>query len=97
MSYRLILTPEAQQDIESILLYTLRQWGEQQIGAYSALLNNALLVLQDNPDMGRNRAELYTGCRSYRVAQHIIYYVVHDNDIHVARVLHIRMDPQRHI
>lgn len=92
-----MLSPEAKSDIESILLYTLQQWGERQFDIYSSTLNAALFALQDNPDRGRSRPELYAGCRSYRAAQHIIYYAVHGDEVHVARVLHIRMDPQRHL
>jgi toxin ParE1/3/4 len=94
---RLILSPEAQDDIADILLYTLQIWGEEQQDRYAALLDKGLLFMTDNPEIGRGRPELYLGCRSYRIREHIVYYAVKGGDINVARVLHSRMDAKRYL
>ena len=93
----LILAPEAQDDIEQILLYTLLTWGEAQQDAYATALERGLSLIGDNPEIGRSRSELYPGCRSYRVRQHIVYYAVSGEAINISRVLHVRMDAKRHL
>lgn len=94
---RIILSPEALDDIADVLLYTLQEWGETQQTTYAAALDKGLSRLLDKPDLGRGRPELYEGCRSYRINQHIVYYAVKGEDINVSRVLHVRMDAQRHL
>ena len=94
---RLILSPAAQDDITDILLYTLQTWGEEQMDVYAASLDKGLMLLINKPDIGRSRPELYSGCRSYRIREHVVYYAVHDEDINVARILHGRMDAKRHL
>jgi toxin ParE1/3/4 len=93
---RVILSLEAQDDITNILLYTLQTWGAEQQDAYAALLDRGLLFIMENPDIGRSRSELYPGCRSYRIREHIVYYAVQGEDINIARVLHGRIDTKRY-
>ncbi len=94
---RLLLSPAAQDDLADILLYTLQAWGEEQQDTYATLLDGGLLRISDNPEIGRSRPELYSDCRSYRIREHIVYYAVRGQDIHVSRVLHVRMDAKRHL
>jgi toxin ParE1/3/4 len=94
---RLTLAPEAQADIEDILLYTLQTWGEEQQDKYAAALDKGFSLLQEDPEIGRGRPELYRGCRSYRIREHIVYYAVSGEDINISRVLHVRMDARRHL
>jgi toxin ParE1/3/4 len=93
---RLILSPEAQDDINDILLYTLQMWGEEQLDQYAAQIDKGLSLITDSPGIGRSQPQLYADCRSYRIREHIVYYAVKGNDINVARVLHVRMDAKRH-
>lgn len=91
----LVLSPEALSDIADILLYTLQRWGEQQQDQYAAALDQGLALIQQNPEMGRSRPDLFPGCRSYRVREHIVYYALRDESVTVFRVLHGRMDARR--
>lgn len=92
----LILSPEAQSDIADILLYTMERWGEEQLERYAATFDAGLLLIQENPEIGRMRSELFPGCRSYRVREHIVYYAARDEAVVVFRVPHGRMDATRH-
>ena len=56
--YRLILSPKAQQDVESILQYTVEQWGEKQISIYSDKLSAALETIEGNPASGHASSDL---------------------------------------
>ena len=48
----LILSPQAEEDFAGILQYTFETWGETQTYAYRAILDNSLLVIQKNPQIG---------------------------------------------
>lgn len=93
----IILTPEAQHDLADILLYTVQRWGEEQQDRYAAALEQGMALLGENPTIGRPRPELFRGCRSYRVREHILYYVLRDETVVIIRVLHGRMDALRHL
>jgi toxin ParE1/3/4 len=93
----ILLSPEAQSDVADILLYTLQRWGEEQLDRYAAALDHSLQLIADNPELGRARPELFTGCRSLRVREHIVYYALRDATVVVFRVLHGRMDAIRYL
>ena len=50
-------------------------------------------MLRDHPRIGRLRDDLFPGCRSVQVEQHVIYYdLPDDTTIFVRRILHARRD-----
>lgn len=91
-SRKLRLTPEARTDVRDIRRYTARRWGTQQRDAYHATLDRALRVLLDHPELGRSRDDLYLGCRSLPVGQHVVFYYLTDDEIVIDRVLHSSQD-----
>jgi len=93
----LILSPQAEEDFTDILQYTLDTWGEAQTYAYRAILDKALLAIQQYPQIGPVRSELSAEHRFFPAGRHIIIYRVRDNAIYVSRILHERMDITRHI
>ncbi len=94
---RLILAPEALDDLEAILLYTLQKWGDDQQDRYADAIEKGLSVLLDHPTIGRNRPEILAGCRSYRIREHIVYYAIEGEEVRIARILHGRMDALRYL
>lgn len=64
----------AQIQLSDILLYTEREWGEEQRMLYSRRLIDIMGMLADTPDIGRRRDDLSAGLRSYPVDSHVIYY-----------------------
>lgn len=91
-SHRLILTPEAEDDIRSILEYTLVTWGERQHDRYARRIAVTLGDLARFPYLGRSRDELAPGLRSHPVGEHVVYYRVEPVSITILRVLHRNMD-----
>jgi toxin ParE1/3/4 len=88
------LTPEAEDDYKSILLYTDQTWGEDQVAIYWARILQTLESLRDHPLLGHQRDDLFPGCHSVRVAQHVIYYrQPPPHRIEVVRILHVRQAP----
>ncbi|WP_409530440.1 type II toxin-antitoxin system RelE/ParE family toxin [Shinella sp.] len=48
---------------------------------------HVLELISENPALGRARAELAEGLRSFPYREHLVFYAVHDNAILVVRVL----------
>ena len=87
------LSREADRDVLDILLYTRRAWGAKQQATYETVMIQALEMLSQHPQAGRPRDDLFPGCRSIQVEQHIMYY--HQPkaaEIVVRRILHRRQD-----
>jgi len=91
------LTVAAEQDYAGILRYTLQTWGKEQYNKYRLLLRKALNSIADRPALGKRRDELRSGCLSYQVGRHVIFYRCADRGIEIIRILHDSMDTQRHI
>lgn len=92
-----IFAPEASDDMQDILQYTLETWGALQMDKYADLLERALQMLAGSPGLGRGRDDLYPGCQCYQAGSHCIYYDVRSKTLRVARILHMRMDATRHL
>ncbi|MBI2421400.1 MAG: type II toxin-antitoxin system RelE/ParE family toxin [Candidatus Hydrogenedentes bacterium] len=80
----------AQDDLAGIRVYTKREFGQAQADRYNRLLIQALMDIEKNPERpgSKDREELASGFRSYRVAlsikrsgtgmlksHHIVFYV----------------------
>lgn len=94
---RLTITPAARQDLQDVLAYTERRWGNDQRRAYRTRLQNGMRSLTDFPERGAARDDLFTGCRILTIEQHIALYHVTDRAIVVGRILHVRQNPSDHI
>lgn len=94
---RLILSPRAERDVAALQAFSEQRWGSDQRLRYEAQIDQALGDLTRFPDLGRPRANFTPELRGLRVGEHVIYYK-HDNEaITVFRILHRRMDPERHL
>ena len=94
---RLVLSPNARQDLSDILVYTEQQWGKAQRADTRTAIDRGLRELQQYPEFGRAREELRPGLRSLQVRQHVIYYRIQPSGIRVDRILHESMDAPRHL
>lgn len=94
--YSLEITPEADDDLVSILNYTQQTWGEEQANRYEAHLMRALDFVRRHPYAARLRSELSPSVRSHLVQgrRHIVYFRIDDNVVSVLRILHVRMNPE---
>ena len=92
-----VLTSEAEADINDILLFTWQQWGEDQRDRYDAALDQGITTLADFPEMGARMPWIFPGCRVRPVERHVLYYRILGDVIEVVRILHERADPSRHV
>lgn len=83
------LTRKAAEDILAIFTAGVRQFGLAQAEKYHAGLEQAFLLLADNPELARNRQEISPPVRVYPYGSHLIIYLVEENrDILIVRVRH---------
>ncbi len=94
-NYRLTL--DAQSDLIDIRRFTLKKWGEGQSKNYLSDLKNTIQMLAQTPLAGKHRPEVAKHVYSFPCASHIIYYVVHQQQLVVFGILHQRMVPVKHL
>lgn len=93
-----VLVPAAEADIDEALLNTRAKWGDRKLEEYAELIEEALVVLTENPRAGRRRPDIDDGAWSYRIAQpgrrarHTFVYEVIDDTAYVYGLLYDGMD-----
>lgn len=91
------LRPKAIADLEGIWEYTVDTWGEEQAERYVRLINESFREIADNPSLGRPCDAIRNGYRKRGVSRHVIFYRTIDGGVDVVRILHERMDVDRHL
>jgi toxin ParE1/3/4 len=94
---RAVLSPLARADIERIWDYAAEQWEVEQAESYIQQIGSAIAFLAEHPARGRRCDEIKVGYWKYRVGSHLLFYRVHSSEIDIVRVLHQRMDTDRHL
>ena len=87
---RVLLTPEADDDLKDIRAYSMEQWGSDQADQYETLLFSKLALLEQNPQLGVSPPGMGPGVRVLRIEQHNALYRVESDRILVLRVVHVR-------
>lgn len=86
------LARAAAADLLEIVSYTNKTWGPVQARRYRDELDLALQHLALAPEKGRTRDAIVPGMRSFRVAEHVAFYIQRKRAILIVRILHPRMD-----
>jgi toxin ParE1/3/4 len=95
---RYLLSPAAQQDLREIWDYTCERWDADQAERYLRELQSAIERAAGNPRIGRACDEIRPGYYKLAAGSHTLFYrVIADEVIDVVRVLHQRMDVDRHL
>ncbi|MSP77141.1 MAG: type II toxin-antitoxin system RelE/ParE family toxin [Rhodospirillaceae bacterium] len=94
---RFVLSPRAQADIDEIWNYTVERWGVEQAELYVRQLGSAVEAIAQDPKRGRPCDEIRKGYRRYPSGSHVVFYRVMTKEVIVVRVLHQRMDFNRHV
>lgn len=90
------LYPFAVSDLEDIWLYTSETWSLEQAERYHAGLVAAFEELASGRKQGR-RTNIRDGYFKYAVGSHVVFFRKTDTGIDIVRVLHQRMDAERHL
>jgi toxin ParE1/3/4 len=93
------LAPAARADLEDIWDYTCKRWGVEQADAYLRSIQPAVERAAANPEIGQGCDDIRPGYLRLAAGSHTLYYRVDTTQdvISVIRVLHQRMDVERHL
>lgn len=93
------LTKRAEKDLSGIWRYTVDTWSREQADKYVKGLLGAMEDISKAPaSMGRTYEHVRTGYRKYLWGKHVIFYTVqNDGSVFISRVLHEKMDFDRHL
>ena len=104
--WRVRLGAAAELDFANIVKWTTENFGARQSRVYQKALVQAIGELAEGPDVAGSKArdEIMPGLRTVHVARHgrrgshfLMYRVAPKATIEIVRILHDRMDLQRHL
>lgn len=90
------LSPAAQRDLDGIWDYSEEKWGSQKAQEYVGTIRNTLTAIASGKRNTRpvSVREGYFKCS---VGSHVVFYRTDDLFLNVVRILHQRMDAERHL
>jgi Plasmid stabilization system protein len=91
------LTEIARADLKSIRRYSQRTWGPDRTAEYMVALRDTLKGLLTGTVVSRNRDDIRPGLKMVISGRHCVFFEADQSRILVVRVLHDRMDYQRHL
>ncbi|MCC7123988.1 MAG: type II toxin-antitoxin system RelE/ParE family toxin [Acidobacteria bacterium] len=91
------LTDIARADLKSIRRYSQKTWGPDRTAQYMAALRDTMKGLRAGTITGRNRDDIRPGLQMATSGRHSVFFEAEQMRILVVRVLHDRMDYQRHL
>lgn len=94
---RVRLSKAADRDLGDIYHYSHERFGEAQADRYYASLWRCFHFLAEHPAIGRIRTEFQPPARSHQHQRHVVFYDITNGHLLVIRVLHERMDIDRHL
>ncbi len=72
MPVTLKLTDRAHYDLQEIEDYSFQRWGRKTANRYLEDIQTALSLLQENPDLLRNKSDISSQFKFYRVREHFL-------------------------
>ncbi len=94
---QVILSPRAKLDLGEIWDYTLSQWGIEQAEKYVRELWSVMEHVADDPTKSVDIGDVRGNYRKSRFGSHVFIFKVTRDGIDVVRILHQRMDFERHL
>lgn len=88
--------PLAESDLEQIWLYTFRTWSPEQADSYVADIATALGDLASGKRKERP-VDIRDGYFRHAIGAHLVFYRHAGAAIEIVRILHQRMDADRHL
>ena len=82
----------AQDDLESIWLYTREQWSVEQADIYLEALIKRFEWLAENPMLGKPRNDLKQGYYCFPEGRHLIFYTLKNNQVEIIGIPNQRVD-----
>jgi len=94
---RVILSPKAKSDLSDIWDYTCAEWGIDQAEKYVRELWAEMQLQACDSTTSVDVSDVRDGYRKVRSGSHLMFFKLMGDGINVVRILHKRMDFERHI
>ena len=91
------LSPKAKIDLSGIWDYTYQEWGLEQAENYMQKLWRSMQGLIVDPATSLDIGYVRKGYRKTLIGTHVIFFKLTDDGINVIRILHQKMDFERHL
>ena len=92
------LSPRAREDLSEIWDYTAHHWGKDQADLYVRNIVAVCADLAAGRRQGRSAEAIRAGYLKCTAGSHVLFYRFSEKgEIHVIRILHHRMDVDRHL
>jgi toxin ParE1/3/4 len=95
--HKVIIRPRAKWDLKKIWRYTYKNWGVSQADTYAAILEQAIITIPENPQIGMSINTFRKDYRQYPVKHHLIIYRLTNTHVEIIRVLGETMKVLSHI
>lgn len=93
-----VFSPKAQDDLGAIWDYTVQQWGVDQAERYIRDIQDAIWELVAGTKPSQPIEDIRAGYRKALIGVHLLLFRVEDTGIiNIVRILHSRMDTERHL
>jgi len=92
-----VLSPKAKSDLSDIWDYTLATWGAEQAEKYTRKLWADIQSLADNLATSVDISDVRGNYRKSITGSHVVFFKLTATGINVVRILHQKMDFDRHI
>ena len=93
-----VFSPKAQDDLGAIWDYTIQRWGADQAERYVRDIHNVVLGLADGTKPSQPIDDIRAGYRKALIGAHLLLFRIEDTGvINIVRILHSRMDAERHL
>lgn len=91
------IRPAAEADLIAIWRTSYERWGLMRADRYLDELNDGMAALSGHPLLGVDCSWIRAGYRRLTIQNHNVYYRIVTLRIEIIRVLHERMEPERHL
>jgi len=89
---KLKISKSAKNDLRDIAQYTFINYGKQRVDTYLQALYDAMELLIKNPKIGHSRNDLLQSYEVLNVDSHLLIFIVKNENITIARILHKSRD-----
>ncbi len=99
MMQKYVLSKRAKKDLANIWRYTVETWSRVQADKYVGGLLSMFPKIADAPEKyGQSYDHVRPGYRKSQYGKHLIFYITqYDGTVLISRILHEKMDYDRHL
>lgn len=93
-----VVSPKAQADLDQIWDYTVKTWGADQAQNYIGIIRDVVNGLANGTKTSQTIDSIRPGYRKALAGSHLLFFKIDDaGTINIVRILHSRMDTERHL